>query len=209
MKELIIVGESYFDREILGFLVQKYCDNKVQLKYEGKHTNKTSVLKDFKKYKSWAIHAQKADMETYIIFSCDLDFDGNCISEFLEKEKIFPLEFSSNFLFTIQVREIESWILSDPIGLEKWTKIPRKKLEDVPLNFDISEKSTKTLLRIASKNNALKNILCHSKDSQKKSEYYNEELFDFIKNFFDAERARKNNKSLNRFLMKLETGFVS
>lgn len=58
MKEVVIVGESYFDREFIQILIKKYCGETFYF-HLSDHTNKSSVLKDFQKYKNWAINIKK------------------------------------------------------------------------------------------------------------------------------------------------------
>jgi hypothetical protein len=206
MIEIFIIGESYFDREIIKFIVQKYKGDSFYFNLIDKHTNKSSVLKDFNKYRRFVKESKKANIDRYIIFSFDLDFEGDCITSCLEKNKIFPQKFSDNFLLSIQVREIESWILSDSQGLSNWTGITESKFRQCNSDFLIREKPTITFLNIISRNSEkFRKKLCNSDNFTKKSDYYSEELLEnFIPNYFSPERARRNNKSLDRFIRKLE-----
>ncbi|WP_152521875.1 hypothetical protein [Pantoea sp. AS-PWVM4] len=107
-----------------------------------------------------------------------------------------------NLIFRVAVREVESWILADHVGLSDFFKIPAKAIPMIP---DDLPNPKSTLLSLAKKApRDLKNGLIAKKGTLAiQGTEYNIILSDFVNRIWDPRRAAENSDSLSRAIKRV------
>lgn len=130
----------------------------------------------------------------FIVFT-DLD-TGECpprlINDWLQVEK------HPNLLFRVAVREVESWLLADPVNLSEFFNL-RKAL--IPTTTDTIEDPKAVIVNLArkSRSKAIRDGIVPRKGSTaKQGPDYNGCLGAFVRERWDVEIATKNSPSLTR-----------
>jgi hypothetical protein len=110
-----------------------------------------------------------------------------------------------NLVFRVAVREVESWILADPLNLSKFLNIKRPL---IPADTDTIDDPKAFLVRLAatSRSKTTRNRLVPRKGSTaKQGPDYNSCLGSFIREHWDIPTARKSSSSLARTVARLSS----
>jgi hypothetical protein len=135
-----------------------------------------------------------------LLLLTDLDQE-NCVRKLLSTW-IGQRQLSPHFLFRIAVRETESWLLADHVGMRK---LLVKGARNLPREPDLLPDPKRKLLQLAG--NApreIKNDLITARGALASQGLgYNQRLGDFATNDWSPSRAASNSPSLNRTLVRL------
>ena len=105
---------------------------------------------------------------------------------------------TKNCIFRIAVREIEAWILADGPGIGKFLGVSERKLTRMPEKLPDPKKYLVDFARRSRNRNIREGLIPSEKTSAVIGPEYNVMLSDFVKNFWNAERAAEHSESLRR-----------
>jgi hypothetical protein len=130
----------------------------------------------------------------------DLD-DGECPAELIADWLAAPQH--PNFLFRVAVREVESWLLADPVEFSRFLGVP---VQGMPTECDDLADPKAEIVRLArgSRIRAIRDGIVPKRGSTaKQGPDYNGLLGSFVRNDWDLEIARAGSPSLARTVTRL------
>ena len=134
----------------------------------------------------------------------DLDSPKNCPPKLIQSWVGAPL--NSGFLFRVAVMEIESWIMADRRGIAKFLSVP---LNRIPHNTDEIEKPKEFLVSLArrSRKRTLRRELAPAQGAAtaKVGPLYNARFNEFVRDYWDLERAATVSVSLKRTMDRISS----
>lgn len=125
-----------------------------------------------------------------------------CVSALLRDWNVLPLH--KRMLFRVAVREVESWLLADRIGIASMLSIDTKK---IPTAADQIADPKRTLVNLGrqSKSRRFSAEFAPSPSSAAQiGPLYNDYLCRFIRSCWNIESARANSPSLERCILRLQ-----
>jgi len=154
------------------------------------------IIKNIEKYNALSkIH--------YVLIALDLDMkesDAVLLAEIERKIK----RKEDKLLFSVSVREIESWLLADRKGFSDFLRISESKIDTNPDSL-LDPKGKIVNLAKSSKNaEARTGIPPKPGSAAKVGISYNTLLREFVSQNWSIDRARVNSPSLNKTLFILE-----
>ena len=131
----------------------------------------------------------------------DLDSDYIC-APLLIKDWL-PNSKSSQLVFRVAVREIESWLLADQENFASFFSISKKVVPAFP---DKENDPKKTVISLAkrSQKREIREAIVPIDDYASIGPEYNSKLTAFVHNFWNINFARKNSPSLDKTIKSLE-----
>ena len=109
------------------------------------------------------------------------------------------------FFLRVAVMEVESWVMADQSAISEFLKIP---IKDIPSNTDNIPQPKEFLLSLAwkSKPTTLRKDLVIRKGRQplKRGPGYNERLSEFVRDYWNLNRAASVSPSLKRTIERLQ-----
>lgn len=190
---LFLVVEDVLGEEVIRKVINDYRqDIQIGVCY-GK-----SGLGYIKKHISAFNNASKG--QPYMVFA-DLDQDECAPSRIKE---MLPVPKSSNLIFRIAVREVESWILADREAFAGFAGI-RQSL--IPYHPDNEADPKLKLIKLVTKSSKrlLKEAVVPAPGSTAKiGPAYNAELVSFVRNQWNPEIAAENSDSLSRAIKAIK-----
>lgn len=137
----------------------------------------------------------------YLILT-DLD-DAKCAPSLINAW--LPQPQNTNLIFRIAVREVESWLLADDIGLSRFLGVARDKLPGNPDDLLDPKAALINLARASRKRDLRADIIPKQGSTAKQGPAYNECLIPFVRDTWNPEKARRHSHSLEKALRALET----
>ena len=131
----------------------------------------------------------------------DLDSTRNCPPELIRSWVEGPL--NPRFLFRVAVMEVESWLMADREAVAEFLSIPVKR---IPLSTDSIPEPKEFFVSLArkSKKRRLRDELVPKPGAKIPVGYgYNTRLSEFVRDYWDLERAATISPSLKRTLDRL------
>ena len=162
------------------------------------------AARGFGNIKSGVPRFKNASNATPHIVLTDLD-QHVCASALLRDWNVLPLH--KRMLFRIAVRELESWLLADRIGIAAMLSVDTKK---IPIEADEIADPKRTLVNLGrrSKSRRFSAEFAPSPSSAAQiGPLYNDYLCRFIRSSWNIESARANSPSLERCIVRLQ-GFI-
>ena len=155
-----------------------------------------NIIKNIEKYNALSrIH--------YVVVMLDLDLKPD-EDEFLESIYRKLKRKEDKLLFSVPVREVESWILADKKGLSDFLIIAEKKIDDNPDQLLDPKEKIVNLAKKCKNHEARMGIPPKIGSAAKVGIFYNTLLKGFVNETWSIERARANSPSLNKTLSLLE-----
>ncbi|HEJ8082663.1 TPA: hypothetical protein SMI49_000624 [Serratia marcescens] len=155
-----------------------------------------NIIKNIEKYNALSrIH--------HVMIMLDLDLKAS-EDVFLEEiyKKIRHRE--KKLLFSVPVREVESWILADKVGLSQFLRISEDKIDNNPDQLLDPKEKIVNLAKSAKNAVARAGIPPKAGSAAKVGISYNSLLKEFVNESWSIERARQNSPSLNKTMSILE-----
>lgn len=108
-----------------------------------------------------------------------------------------------NLIFRVAVREVESWLLADREGFSTYTGV---SITNIPVNPDLEIDPKRTLMNIIRKSRKryIKEDVIPLNDKAKIGPDYNGRLTEYVKEYWDLDRARLSSESLDRTVKQLQ-----
>jgi len=125
------------------------------------------------------------------------DLDAVSCAPELKSVWLRNIDQPENFIFRVAVREVEAWLLADPVQLAHLFGVSRTRIPPNPENI---EDPKRTLLEIARKaKREISRDIVQVVDSRSKQGLgYNRVLCPFVENSWDLRSASQNSDSLMR-----------
>ena len=140
----------------------------------------------------------------YVFMLTDLDSPKNCPTNLIESWVKGPLNLG--FFFRVAVMEVESWIMADRSALAKFLSIP---VHRVPSNTDDIPNPKEFLVSLARRSNRrrLRDQLVPAPGAAtaKVGPEYNSRFSEFVRDYWDLERAAVASPSLKRTLDRIRS----
>ena len=134
----------------------------------------------------------------------DLDSPQNCPSKLIQSWVGSPL--NAGFLFRVAVVEIESWIMADRRGIAKFLSI---SLHRIPQHSDKIENPKEFLVSLARRSRKTKLrrelVPAPSATTAKVGPGFNARFTEFVRDYWDLERAASVSVSLKRTLDRIRS----
>lgn len=138
----------------------------------------------------------------YILGLTDLDAH-ECPSKLLDSR--LPVERHPNFLIRIQVRELESWLLADTLGMARFFAISQKIIPTRPDDLSDPKQAIVNLARRCTKKRLKEDIVPDEGRPGPVGPGYTPRITEFIQKHWDPERAAQRSPSLARALKTLRS----
>lgn len=138
-----------------------------------------------------------------VLVVLDLD-NNNSPDEYIRDITRNENVIHENLLFSIPVKEIESWILADKQGISSFLDIPEARIDRNPDELMDPKEKIISLARTCRNRVAKDGIPPKPRAISKVGLSYNTLLIDFVNNHWSIERAAVNSPSLNRTLILLD-----
>lgn len=125
----------------------------------------------------------------------DLDEDADCAPTFLAGLGFEPSRFCC---FRLAVRELESWLLADSVGIARFLEIPESL---VPLDPDSEPDPTRTLVRLAQRSprSSVRRAMAPAPGSRSVvGPLYETWIIEFGSRHWNLHRAAKRSESLRK-----------
>ncbi|MFE8047574.1 DUF4276 family protein [Brenneria goodwinii] len=130
-----------------------------------------------------------------------IDLDNNkSHDEYIEKITKSISKIDKNLVFSVPIKEVESWILADKSGLSKFLNISENKIDRDPDTVADPKEKIIYLAKNCKNRSAKNGIPPKPKEISKVGLSYNTVLVDFVNNHWSIERASNNSPSLRRTL---------
>lgn len=192
INRLIVITED----ELSGAIIHKalaHCHCKIPVDRTIITHGNTKLLKDFNKYKS------ASRVYPHLVLT-DLD-NFKCVIDFLNYWKLSNIP--NDLIFSIAVREVESWLLADKKGLSSYLKTDSSKF---PLHPELEKDPKRTLVNLARKSRIhriAQGMVPEYKSSAPIGPLYNLYLIEFVNHHWDIDTAQLHSQSLRRFIRKM------
>lgn len=109
----------------------------------------------------------------------------------------------NNLAFCIAVREIESWLLSDRANISEFLGVSPVRISSNPEEDLAHPKEHLLAAARYGRGNIKRDLLPAKKSRAKVGLGYNTKLIEFVRLYWDVERAAENSNSLSRAIDKL------
>ena len=140
----------------------------------------------------------------YFFMLTDLDSPKICPSELIQSWVKSPL--NPRFFLRVAVMEVESWVMADQSAISEFLQIP---LHEVPTKTDQILNPKESLLSLAKKSKSakLRKDLLPKKGNKtsKIGPGYNTRLSEFVRDYWDLNRAASISPSLKRTVDRLQS----
>ncbi len=133
---------------------------------------------------------------------CIADTDGHCVKEWLHRNS--PANGHQNLLIRLAVTEAESWLLADQEGFAHGLQVEKRRLPRAPDDV-LDAKGALLQLLTKSKLRYIRDEAVSPTDRTRQGPGYNLHLSNFVRAFWNAERARESSPSLARAFKHLQT----
>lgn len=110
----------------------------------------------------------------------------------------------SHMIFRLVVRELESWLLADRKGMAAFLGVPLVKMPQHPEILHDPKQALVNLARRSRYSSVRTTLVPRSGTTARVGRLYTSEISRFIREIWDAEKARANSLSLHRCLLRLE-----
>ncbi len=194
MKLIILATEDILSEKVAEKLVAKFTDCKVNTKI-GRQGN-GYLRSNISSFFQTAYHSK-------VFLITDLDNNPCPLALIDDWKKTTNISQPPNMLFRVAVREIESWLLADIIGMSNFLGISKDKFD---INPEELQKPKKHLIKLAgkSKKRVIKENIVPKKNAiASQGIGYNSALSEFIENYWCPDRARLHSRSLDKCIKKL------
>ena len=125
-----------------------------------------------------------------------------CASALLRDWNALPLH--RRVFFRIAVREIESWLLADSVGIASMLSIDRKKIPTAPDDVANPKQTLVNLSRRSKSRRFSAEFAPATSSSAQIGPMYNDYLCRFIRANWNVENARARSPSLQRCILRLQ-----
>lgn len=125
-----------------------------------------------------------------------------CVSELLRDWNALPVH--RRVFFCIAVREIESWLLADSVGIAAMLSVDNKKIPTAPDDVADPKQTLVNLSRRSKSRRFSAEFAPGPSSSAQIGPMYNDYLCRFIGTDWNVERARARSPSLQRCILRLQ-----
>lgn len=162
----------------------------------GRNNGCGDIIKNIEKYNALSrIH--------HVMVMLDLDLKNN-EDDFLESVHKKIKRKEDKLLFSVPIREVESWILADRKGLSEFLRISENRIDNNPDQLLDPKEKIVNLAKSAKNAEARTGIPPKAGSASKVGISYNTLLKGFVNENWSIERARENSPSLNKTMLILE-----
>ena len=144
----------------------------------------------------------RAATRTPFIVLTDLD-SGECAPQLLSGWLPFPKH--PNLLFRVAVREVESWLLADPVNLARFLGVPKSLMPAMPDMIDNPKGALVNIARKSRSRDIRERIAPRVGSTAQQGPDYNGCLGYFVRSRWDFGAAQANSPSLARTVRRLSS----
>ena len=170
---------------------------KVLHSYKGK---RDKILADFPKITQIARRAA-----TFVLL--DLEMGPPCAPALLSSHNIHPLP-SARLCFRVAVRTVECWLMADREAFARFMGLSQNRIPRDPENLSSHPKDFVVNLARRSRKKSIKERMVPS-EGERTGKEYTPVLIEFVEDFWDPNRARKNAPSLDKAIRCFERALHS